>query len=94
MFNTFIPFAQRRICLITSIEKFNRLIELEVADKKVKITTIRGDVYYCKVECPAEDEEDLAYHIITLEDPPRHFILECNFIKSIEEIEMSMSKTA
>ena len=79
---------------MTSLEKFKLMIELQLRHVNVKITSIRGDVYFCKLHSPAEDEEDLAYHVITLEDPPRHFILECNFIKSIEEIEMSMSKTA
>lgn len=71
---------------MTSIEKFNRLIELEVENRKVKITTVRGDVYYCKVEYPAEDEEDWAYSFFTPDYPTQYFILECNFIEKIEEI--------
>lgn len=71
---------------MTSIEKFNRLIELEVGNRKVKITTVRGDVYYCKVEHPAEDEEDWAYSFFTPDYPTHYFILECNFIEKIEEI--------
>ena len=43
---------------MTSLEKFNRRILLEVQDSKVKITTVNGDVYYCKLQCPAEDEDD------------------------------------
>ncbi len=71
---------------MTSIEKFNRLIELEVKESKVKITTVRGDVYYCKPNCPAEDEEDWAYSFFTPDYPTHYFILECNFIEKIEEI--------
>lgn len=71
---------------MTSIEKFNRLIELEVKDSKVKITTTRGDVYYCKLHCPAEDEEDWAYSFITPDYPTHHIILNCNFMEKIEEI--------
>lgn len=71
---------------MTSIEKFNRLIELEVKDIKAKITTSRGEVYYCKVEYPAEDEEDWAYSFFTPDYPTHYFILNCNFIEKIEEI--------
>lgn len=62
------------------------LLELDKKRSLVKITSVRGEIFYCKLRCPAEDEEDWAYHIVTLEDPPRNFILECNYIESIEEI--------
>ena len=71
---------------MTSIEKFNRLIELEVKDSRVKITTIRGDIYYCRLHCPAEDEDDFAYSFVTPDYPTHHIILNCNFISTIEEV--------
>ena len=71
---------------MTSIEKFNKLIQLEVQEAKVKITTINGDVYYCKLQCPAEDEADWAYSFFTPDYSTHHFIMECNFIAQIEEI--------
>lgn len=71
---------------MTSLEKFNWLIELEKKYAKIKITTVRGEIYYCKVDCPAEDEEDWAYIFISPDYPTKYFILECNFIDQIEEI--------
>ena len=71
---------------MTSIEKFNKLIELEVKDRRVKITTVRGNIYYCKLHCPAEDEGDFAYSFVTPDYPTRHIILNCDFIAEIEEI--------
>lgn len=71
---------------MTSIEKFNQLINLETKDNKVRITTVRGEVYYCKLHCPAEDEDDWAYSFVTPDYPTHHIILNCNFIKKIEEI--------
>lgn len=71
---------------MTSLEKFNWLIELETAKHKVKITTVRGETYYCKVDSPAEGEDDWAYHFISPDYPTKYFILECNFIDRIEEI--------
>ena len=79
---------------MTSSEKFDILLNLDQKGSLVKIITFGGDEFLCRLEDFSEDEEDWAYQVVTLEDPPRHFILECNFIKSIEEIEMSMSKTA
>ena len=71
---------------MTSIEKFKLLIELDDADAKVKITTVCGDVYYCKLDSPAEGEDDWAYHFISPDYPTKYFILECNFIERIEAI--------
>lgn len=71
---------------MTSLEKFKLMMNLQVRHVNVKITSVNDEVYFCKLHSPAEDEEDWAYHIVTLEDSPRHFILECNYIKSIEEI--------
>lgn len=71
---------------MNSLEKFNRLIEFEIAGRKAKITTVRDEVYYCKPLHVAEDEEDWAYSFFTPDYPTHYFILECNFIKRIEEI--------
>lgn len=71
---------------MTSLEKFNLLIEMETKECKVKVTTVRGDVYYCIVECPAEEEKDWAYHFISPDYPTKYFILSCNFIEKIEEV--------
>ena len=71
---------------MTSLEKFNRLIRIEVQDTKVKIITVLGDVYYCKLLCSAEDEADWAYCFFTPDYPTHYFILECNFMAEIEEI--------
>ena len=71
---------------MTSIEKFKLLIKLDDAAAKVKITTIRGEVYYCKLDNPAEGEDDWAYHFISPDYPTKYFILECNFIERIEKI--------
>ena len=71
---------------MTSAEKFDILLDLEASDTKAKITTVRGDVYRCKVDSPAEDEDDWAYHFITPDYPTKYFILECDFIARIEKI--------
>lgn len=71
---------------MTSLEKCKFLMKLDKKKSLVKITSVRGEVYFCRLTGFAEDEEDWAYHIVTLESPPRHFILECNYIESIEEI--------
>ena len=71
---------------MTSLEKFNLLLELEKKDSKIKIATAEGAIYYCKLRCPAEDEEDWAYVFISPDYPTKYFILECNFIEHIEEI--------
>ena len=71
---------------MTSSEKMDILLELDRKKSLVKITSVRGEIYFCRLRCPAEDEEDWAYDIITLEDPPRFYTIECNYIESIEEI--------
>lgn len=71
---------------MSSLEKFKLLLELDKRGAKVRIISVRGEEYICKLYCPAEGEEDLAYHVITLENPPRIFILECDYIDSIEEL--------
>lgn len=71
---------------MTSLEKCKFLMELDKKHSLVKITSVRGEVYFCKLRGFAEDEEDWAYHIVTLEDPPRFYTIECNYIESIEEI--------
>ena len=78
---------------MTSLEKMKLLMEYQKKGAKLKITTIDGSVFNCKLYCPAEDEEDWAYDIITLEDPPRFYTLECNFIETIEEIGDSEENT-
>ena len=71
---------------MTSSEKFELLLALDKKKRKVKITTVRGDVYHCKLNNFAEDEDDWAYHFISPDFPTKFFILECNFIKNIEEL--------
>ena len=69
-----------------SLEKFKLLVHLEKKHAVLKITTIRDEQFICKLRGVAEGEEDWAYHIETLEDEPHLYILECNYIKSIEEL--------
>ena len=71
---------------MTSAEKFKQLLELDSKNAKVKITTVRGDIYHCMVDSPAEGEDDWAYHFISPDFPTKFFILECNFIENIEEL--------
>ena len=71
---------------MTSSEKMDILLALDKKKSLVKITSVRGEVHFCRLTGFAEDEEDWAYHIITLEDPPRFYTIECNYIESIEEI--------
>ena len=71
---------------MTSLEKMKLLMEYQKKGAKLKITTIDGSVFNCKLYCPAEDEEDWAYDIVTLDNPSRFYTLECNFIETIEEI--------
>ena len=71
---------------MTSDDKFKYLMDLDNRNAKVKITTRHGDVYYCKVDSPAEGEDDWAYHFFTPDYPAHYVILECNFIAQIEEI--------
>ncbi len=69
-----------------SIDKFNWLLELESKERKIQITTIQGNKYYCKPHSPAEDEDDWAYVFYTPDYPSHYFILNCNFISEISEI--------
>ena len=73
---------------MTSSEKMDLLLDLDRKGKKfVKITTIKGEEICCKLLDFAEDEEDWAYDVMTLLDfPPRFLTIECNYIKSIEEL--------
>ena len=71
---------------MTSEEKFDLLMSLQRKKSRVKITSVRGEEFVCRLRAPAEDEEDWAYGIITFEEPPQHFILECNYIAKIEEL--------
>ena len=71
---------------MNSSEKFDLLLALDKKKSKVKITTTHGDVYFCKLDNFAEDEDDWAYHFISPDFPTKYFILECNFIERIEEI--------
>ena len=71
---------------MTSEEKMDILLALDKRGSKVKITTVRGDVYYCKLNNFAEDEEDWAYSFFTPDYPTHYFIMECNFMAEIEEI--------
>ncbi len=71
---------------MNSSDIFDILMEYDRKKTKLKIKTKDGEVYKCKLRCFAEDEEDWAYCIDTLENPSRGFVLECNFIETIEEI--------
>ena len=71
---------------MTSSEKFDLLLDLDKRKCKVKITTVRGDIYRCKLNNFAEDEDDWAYQFISPDFPTKYFIMECNFIERIEEI--------
>lgn len=71
---------------MTSSEKFDLLMDLDKRGAKVKITTVRGEEILCKLRGMAEDEEDWAYGVITLDTPPKHCIIECNYIAGIEEL--------
>lgn len=71
---------------MTSSEKIDVLLDLDSRNAKAKITTVRGDTYYCKPLHFAEDEDDWAYSFYTPDYPTKYFILECNFIERIEEI--------
>ena len=71
---------------MSSSDILDILMEYDKKKAKLKITTIDGSVFNCKLHCPAEDEEDWAYDIITLDNPSRFYTLECNFIETIEKI--------
>jgi len=71
---------------MTSSEKLDVLLDLDRRNAKVKITTIQGDIYQCKLSGFAEDEDDWAFHFVSPDFPTKYFILECNFIAAIEEI--------
>lgn len=71
---------------MTSLEKLKMVMDLDERGGKAKITTVRGETYYCKPLHFAEDEEDFAYCFFTPDFPSQHFILECDFISAIEEI--------
>ena len=71
---------------MTSSEKMDILIDLNKRKGKAIITTVHGETYYCKPLHFAEDENDWAYDFFTPDYPTKYFILECNFIKQIEEI--------
>lgn len=68
---------------------FDILMEYDRKKTKLKIKTKDGKIYHCKLICFAEDEEDWAYCIETLENPSRGFVLECNFIETIETISLN-----
>ena len=74
---------------MSSLEKLKILTELDNKGSIAKITTVRGEKFFCKLEDFAEDEEDLAYRVTTLDTPPRHFVLECDYIENIEEFKNS-----
>ena len=71
---------------MTSSEKFDILSELDRKGAKVKLTTIKGEEIICKLHCFAEDEEDWAYDVITLEEKPRYLTYLCNQLVEIEEL--------
>ena len=71
---------------MNSLEKFKLLLELDKRRAKVRMVSVRGEEFICKLYCPAEGEEDFAYHIITEEKTPRLLIIECSYIAKIEEI--------
>lgn len=80
---------------MTSSEKFDTLLELQRSGKdKLKIITVDGKEWHCKLLDPAEDEDDWAYHFADLHDPLKFFILECNYIESIEVINKSAAISA
>ena len=69
---------------MTSSEKMDILMRYDDNHTKLKITTLDGKSYQCMLEYFAEDEEDWAYDIKTLDDPPRYFTIECGFISSVK----------
>jgi len=71
---------------MTSLEKMQTLIDIQKRGNIAKITMLDGDSILCKLHNPAEDEEDWAYDVVTIEANPKHYTLECGFIKSIEEL--------
>ena len=71
---------------MTALEKFNLLVGAEAEDSKVKITTTEGVIYHCKIHCPAEDDEDWAYNLISPDCPTKYFMLKCDEMAKIEEI--------
>ena len=75
---------------MTSAEKMKMLIDIQERGNLVKITTLDGDSILCRLHNPAEDEEDWAYDVVTIESNPKHYTLDCEFIKSIEEIDVSV----
>ena len=77
---------------MTSSEKFDVLLDLQRSGKEnLKIVTVDGKEIYCRLLDPAEDEDDWAYHFVDLYNPLKFFILECNYIKSIEEIQENVA---
>ena len=77
---------------MSSSEKMDLLLNIYAKSNIAKITTVKGEEFYCRLRCPAEDEEDWAFHVIVLDSSHRHLTLECNYIKSIEEMESVESK--
>ena len=71
---------------MTSSQKMDLLLDIYSRGNNVKIITVNGEEFYCKLRCPAEDEDDWAFHVIVLDSSRRHLTLECNYVKSIEEI--------
>ena len=71
---------------MTDLENFNKLIELEKSRSKIKLITKQGDVYYCEIHCPSEGDDELAYIFVSPDYPTKYFILDCDFIDTIEEI--------
>ena len=71
---------------MTSSEKMDILLDLDRRKSKARITTVRDEIYYCKPLHFAEDEDDWAYDFFSPDHPTHFFVIECSFIKRIEEI--------
>lgn len=71
---------------MTESEKFNLLVNFQCGKAKARITTIRGDVYHCRLLGQCEDTDDWAYEFYSPDYPTKFFALNCDFIESIKEI--------
>lgn len=76
---------------MTSIEKVKLIMAIDKRHHLARIKTADGETYVCKLLGYAEDEEDDAYDVIMYSDGKRrkklgNFVLEMNFIETIEEL--------
>ena len=71
---------------MSSLDKMKKLLQIQKSGHLAKITTRDDEVFVCRLHNPAEDEEDWAYDVITVETVPQHYTLECDFMTDIEEL--------